>query len=62
MAGTKIKVWKLIKGNNNKIRSAEYQFLYTALLLNEIYHPMKFNEHSFYTWGEMAWTKIKYEN
>jgi hypothetical protein len=23
---------------------------------------MKFQVHSFYTLGEMAWTKIKYEN
>jgi hypothetical protein len=38
------------------------KFLYTALLLNEIYHPIKFKDHSFYTLGEMAWTKIKYKN
>jgi hypothetical protein len=48
-------------GNNSKIRSAEYHLLYTALFLNEIYHPMKFKDHSFYTLGEMAWKKIKYE-
>jgi hypothetical protein len=58
----KNKEWKLIKGNKSKTRSAEYQFLCTALFLNKIYHPMKFHVHSFYTLGEMAWTKIKYEN
>jgi hypothetical protein len=45
-----------------KIRNAEYWFLYTALILNEYYHPKKFKDHNFYTLGEMAWTKIKYEN
>jgi hypothetical protein len=45
-----------------KIRSAEQQFLCTALLINKIYHPMKFQVYSFYNLGEMAWTKIKYEN
>jgi hypothetical protein len=45
---------------NSKERSAEYRFLYTALFLNEIYHPMKFQVQSFYTLGEMARTKIKY--
>jgi hypothetical protein len=53
---------KINKGNNSKIKNADYQFLCTGLLLNEIYHPMKFHVHSFYTLGEMAWTKIKYEN
>jgi hypothetical protein len=37
-----------------KIRIAEYWFLYTTLFLNEIYHPMKFKDHRFYTLGEMA--------
>jgi hypothetical protein len=53
---------KLIKGNNSKIRSAECRFLYTSLILNRIYHPMKFKDHSFYVLGEMAWTRIKYEH
>jgi hypothetical protein len=34
----------------------------TALPLNEIYHPLKFQVRSFYTLGELAETKIKYEN
>jgi hypothetical protein len=60
MARTKIK-W-LRRAITQKIRNAEHQFLCTALLLNEIYHPIKFHVHSFYALGEMAWTKIKYEN
>jgi hypothetical protein len=47
-----------------KIRNAEYQFLCNALLLNKIYYPMKFQAqvHSFYAFGEMALSKMKYEN
>jgi hypothetical protein len=30
-----------------KIRNAEQQFLCTALLINKIYHPMKFQVYSF---------------
>jgi hypothetical protein len=62
MARTKMKFENQQRAKTQKIRNAEYQFLGTALLLNEIYHPMKFHVHSFYTLGEMAWTKIKYEN
>jgi hypothetical protein len=40
----------------------EYQFLCTALHLDETYHPMKFHVQSFYSLGEMTQTKIKYEN
>jgi hypothetical protein len=62
MARTKIKYENQQRAITKKIRNAEYRFLCTALFLNEIYHPMKFQGHSFYTLGEMAWTKIKYEN
>jgi hypothetical protein len=51
-----MKIKKGQNGNNSKIRSAEYWFSYTALFLNEIYHPVKFKDHSFNTLGEMAWT------
>jgi hypothetical protein len=46
---TKIKFENKQRAITQKIRNAEYQFLDTALLLNEIYHPMKFHVHSFYT-------------
>jgi hypothetical protein len=62
MARTK-KSMKTNKGQKTQtVRNVEYRYLCTALLLNEIYHPMKFQVHSFYTLGEIARTKIKYEN
>jgi hypothetical protein len=62
MARTKLKYENKQRAITQKIRSAEHRFLCTVLLVNEIYHPMKFQVHSFYTLGEMARTKIKYEN
>jgi hypothetical protein len=62
MALTKIKYENKQRAITLKIRNAAYRFLCTALLLNEIYHPMKFQVQSFYTSGETARTKIKYEN
>jgi hypothetical protein len=62
MARTKIKYENQQTAIFKKIRNAEYWFLCTALLLNEIYHPMKFQVHSFYSGREMARTKFKYEN
>jgi hypothetical protein len=41
-----------------KLGSAEYRFLCTAPFLNEVYHPIKFQVHSFYTLGEMARKKL----
>jgi hypothetical protein len=62
MARTKIKYENEQRAITQKIRNAEYLFLCTALLLNELYHPMKFQVHSFHTLEEMARTKIKFEN
>jgi hypothetical protein len=62
MAQTKLKYEINQRAITHKIRNAEYLFLGTALLLNYTYHPMKFQVHGFYKLGEMAWTKIKYEN
>jgi hypothetical protein len=62
MARTEIKYENLQRAITQKIRNAEYLLLCTALLLNEIYHPMKFQVNSFYTLVDMAGTKIKYEN
>jgi hypothetical protein len=59
MAWTKIKYENKQRAITQKIRNAEYQFLCTVLLPNKIYHPMKFQVHTFYTLGEMARTKIK---
>jgi hypothetical protein len=62
MDPTKIKYENYQRAITQKIRSAVYQFLSNALYLNEIYHPMKFQVHIFYSLGEMARTKVKYEN
>jgi hypothetical protein len=42
MARTKMKFENQQRGINQKIRNAEQQFLCTALLINKIYHPIKF--------------------
>ena len=34
----------------------------TALPLDEIYPPTKFHNPSKYSFGDMCWTKFKYEN
>jgi hypothetical protein len=62
MARTKMKYENKQRAITKKIISAEQQFLCTALLINKINHPMKFQIHNFYTFREMAWTKIRYEN
>ena len=53
---------KTPKGNNSKIKQQELRFMCTALLLDEIYPPTKFHNHSQYSFGDMHWTKFKYEN
>jgi hypothetical protein len=62
MARTKLKYENKQRAITQKIRNAGYLFLCTALPFNETYHPIKFQVHGFYTLGEMARTKIKYEN
>jgi hypothetical protein len=46
MARTKMKYENKQRAITQK-RSAEQQFLYTALVINKVYHPMKFQFHSF---------------
>jgi hypothetical protein len=62
MPWTKLNYENKQRAITQKIRNAEYRFLCTAVSLIEVYHPMKFQVDSFYTLGEMAWTKIKHEN
>jgi hypothetical protein len=62
MAWTKIEYDNKQRTITQKIKNTEYRLLYTALFLNEIFHPMKFQVLSFNTLGEMVRTKIKYEN
>ena len=45
-----------------KINKQELQFMCTALPFDEIYPPTIFHNHSWYSFGDMLWTKIKYEN
>ena len=45
-----------------KSSKQELQFICTALPVDEIYPPTKFHNHSSYTFGDMFWTKFKYEN
>ena len=45
-----------------KLSNQELQFMCTALPLDEIYPPTKFNNPSWYSFGDMHWTKVKYEN
>ena len=40
----------------------ELRFMGTALPLDEIYPPIKFHNHSYYSFGAMHQTKFKYEN
>jgi hypothetical protein len=40
--GQKMKFENQQRAINKKIRNAEQQFLCTALLINKIYHPIKF--------------------
>jgi len=45
-----------------KVWNFELWFLCTALLLNEIYSPMKFHVDALHNFKVMLWTKFKYEN
>ena len=45
-----------------KLSKQEFWFMCTALSLDEIYLPTKFHNHSYYSFGDMHQTKIKYEN
>jgi hypothetical protein len=45
-----------------KIKKCREPVLVHCTFLNGIYHPMKFKDHSFYAFGEMHWTKVKYKN
>ena len=40
----------------------ELRFMCTALPLDEIYPPTKFHSHSNYSFGDMHWTKVKFES
>ena len=45
-----------------RLSKQELRFMCTALPLDEIYPPTKFHNHSKYSFGDMHWTKVKYES
>ena len=61
MARTKIKCEKLQRAITPEICKQKLWFMCTALLLNEIYLPMKFQVGTSHSFRDMARTKIKYE-
>ena len=62
MLRTKIKCENQQRAITHKIWWAEFWFLCTALLLNKINPPMRFQGDTLYTFWVMLRTKIKYEN
>ena len=45
-----------------RLSKQELRFMCTALPLDEIYPPTKFHNHSNYSFGDMQWTKVKFES
>ena len=50
------------RAKTQKLSEQELMFMCTALLLDEIYQPTKFHNHSWYSFGDLLRTKIKYVN
>ena len=59
---TKFKYENQQRAITQKLSKQELRFMCTALLLDEIYPPMKFHNHSKYSFGDILQTKFKYEN
>ena len=53
---------KIQRAITQRLREQELRFMCTALNLDEIYPPTKFHNHSKYSFGDMLWTKVKYES
>ena len=62
MLWTKFKYENKQRAITQKLSNQELQFMCTALPLDEIYPPTKFDNHSLYSFGDMLRTKFKYEN
>ena len=45
-----------------RLSKQELRFMCTALPLDEIYPPTKFQNHSNYSFGDMHRTKVKFES
>ena len=62
MFRTKFKYENKQRAITQKLSNQELQFMCTALPLDEIYPPTKFYNPTQYSFGDMLWTKLKYEN
>ena len=62
MLWTKFKYENKQRAITQKLSKQKLWFLCTALPLDKIYPPTKFHYHSYYSFGDMLWTKFKYEN
>ena len=61
MLRTKFKYDNKQRAITKKINKQELWFLQTALILDAIYPPTKFHNHSLYSLGDMHRTKFKYK-
>ena len=62
MHRTKFKYENKQRAITKKLSKQELRFMGTALLLDETYLHTKFYNHSWYSFGDMLQTKLKYEN
>ena len=62
MLRTKVKYENKQRAITQKLSKQELRVMCTALPLYEIYPPIKFHNHSKYSFGDMHRTKVKYEN
>ena len=62
MLRTKFKYENKQRAITQKLSKRQLRFLCTALPLDAIYPPTKFHSHSYYSFGDMLRTKLKFEN
>ena len=62
MLRTKFKYENKQRAITKKFSEQELRFTCTTLPLDDNYPPMKFHNHSLYSFGDMLQTKIKYDN
>ena len=57
MLRTKLKYENKQSAITKKLSKQEIRFMCTALPLHEIYQPKRFHKRSYYSFGDMLWTK-----
>ena len=62
MLRTKFQYENKQRAITQKLSKQELWFMCTALPLDEINPPTKFHNHRKYSFWDMHWTKVKYEN